>query len=336
MQHVGTTAVYDLQERNASSKADAIRKLVGENQRQSTPRFKVYGFQFTGQGPHRAFTQDWLEDVWSAQVVASWITDWRIWKENFPEQVGMVSAQGFSPSDITPLSPKTNRLAFPTTHGQVTLDLSTVLDPAFTIGDGIIQGPDGIYGPSTDSLFYEYARTGKVFGETVPAVAKPVFDRILSSITTQDIQQGLSERAAGQVAPRESADKMESSSLSGDAQINSGYAQTKPSYSLGQNWSTLISPNMIKKTLDPNLMANIAKFRNIKVPVTAAISPAAIPSKSTSKPPPGVTPPIYGQPKVTVASKGDRPFYKEPLFYIGVPFLLIGTGVGIYLYNNRK
>ena len=333
MQHIGTTAVYDLQERGASSREDAIRKLVGENRRQSTPRFKVYDFQFTGRGPHRAFSQDWLEDLWSAQVVASWITDWGIWKKTFPEQVGMVSAQGFTPSNITPLSPIMNPMS-PKSHGRVTLDLSTVLDPVYTIGDGIIQGPDGIYGPSTDSLFAEYARTGKVFGKTVPSLAKPVFDRILSSITTRDIEQGRSERAAGQTAAKESADAMESSSVSGDAQINAGMAQTKPSRSLGQNWSTLITPNLIQKTLNTNLMANIGKIRNFKMPVAAVVPP-----KSTSKPPPGVIPPgtdKHPPPKVTVASKGDRPFYKEPLFYVGVPFLLIGTGVGIYLYNNRR
>lgn len=321
MQHIGTTAVYDLQERGASSKADAIRKLIGENTRQSTPRYKVYDFRFTGSGPHRAFTQDWLEDLWSAQVVASWITDWGIWKLTFPEQFGMVSAQGFTPSNINPLSPQSN--------GRVTLDLSTVLQPVYTIGDGIIQGPDGIYGPSTDSLFAEYARTGKVFGKAIPAAAKPAFDRILNSIRTQDIQQGLSERAAGQTAAKESADAMEASSVSGDAQVNAGMVQTKPSRSLGQTWSSVITPNLIQKTLNPKLMSSIA---SLKRPVIASIKPTNLSTRVPGFIPPQPEP----TPKVTVASKVDRPFYKEPLFYIGVPFLLIGTGVGIYLYNNRK
>jgi hypothetical protein len=257
--HIGTTAVYDLQERGASSKADAIRKLIGENERQSTSRYKVYDFRFTGSGPHRGFTQDWLEDLWSAQVVASWITDWEVWEKTFPEQVGLVSAQGFTPSNINPLSPQSN--------GRVTLDLSNVLDPIYTIGDGIIQGPDGIYGPATDSLFYEYARTGKVFGETIPAVAKPVFDRILNSISTRDILQGLSERAVGQVSPKESADAMEASSVSGDAQINAGMEQTKPSRSLGQTWVTTIIPGATQKTLDPVLLSkmlnNTSFFSNL-------------------------------------------------------------------------
>lgn len=328
--HIGTTAVYDLQERGASSKADAIRKLIGENTRQSTPRYKVYDFRFTGSGPHKNFTQDWLEDLWSAQVVASWITDWEIWKKTFPEQVGMVSAQGFTPSNINPLSPQSN--------GRVTLDLSNVLQPVYTIGDGIIQGPDGIYGPSTDSLFAEYARTGKVFRKIIPAIAKPVFDRILSSISTRDIQEGLSQRSAGQTAAKESADAMEASSVSGDAQINAGMEQTKPSRSLGQTWSSTITPGLIQRTLNGDLLNNI---KNIRTHVlTSVIIPGAGATNAnrvSERLPNDRTPtPKEPTPKLTVASKGDRPFYKEPLFYIGVPFLLIGTGVGIYLYNNRK
>lgn len=326
MQHIGTTAVYDLQERGASNKADAIRKLIGENTRQSTPRYKVYDFRFTGSGPHRAFTQDWLEDLWSAQVVASWITDWGIWKLTFPEQFGMVSAQDFDPPNINPLSPQPN--------GRVTLDLSTVLQPVYTIGDGIIQGPDGIYGPSTDSLFAEYARTGKVFGKIIPTIAKPVFDRILSSISTRDIQEGLSQRSAGQTTAKESADAMEASSVSGDAQINAGMEQTKPSRSLGQTWSSVITPGLIQRTMNMNLLNNISKIKPILT--TGVLVPGAgATSTDNSKPSSGSTPPIYGQPKVTLVAKEQR-FYKEPLFYIGVPFLLIGTGVGIYLYNNRK
>ena len=317
--NLGTTAIYDLQERRASSKSDAIRKLIGENERQSTPRFDVHDFLFTGTGPHRGFTQDWLEDLWSAQVVASWITDWGIWKKTFPEQEGMVRAQGFMPADITPLSPQSN--------GRVTLDLSTVLQPVYTIGDGIIQGPDGIYGPSTDSLFAEYARTGKIFGALIPSIAKPVFDRILASISTRDVSEARAEAARGQTASRESADAMGSSSVSGDAQINAGMEQTKPSNSLGQTWASTIIPNLGLKTLNPVLIANI---RNLRVPAVAV---------NLTAPPPGLTPPKPKPKPATTESKAEAassPFYKSPWFYVGVPLVLIGAGVGIYAYTKNK
>jgi hypothetical protein len=331
--NLGTTAIYDLQERRASSQADAIRKLIGENERQSKPRYKVYDFVFMGSGPHRSFTQQWLEDVWSAQVVASWLTDWGIWKKTFPEQEGMVSAQGYSTQDVSPLRPQTN--------GQVILDLSRVLRPVYTIGDGIIQGPDGIYGPSTDSMMAEYARTGKAFGRQIPTSVKPVFDRILNSVRTRAIQEGLAQRQAGQTASRESAVAMESASVSGDAQINAGMEQTKPSNSLGQTWLTAINPRLNLKTLNADLMAKLSSQRDALINLDLSSLPS---SRSTqpAREEPAKEEPAREEPakeEVVPAEAEpaeDRAFYQQPWFLVGAPLLLLSAGVGFYLYKNRE
>jgi hypothetical protein len=324
--NLGTTAIYDLQERRASSQADAIRKLIGENERQSTSRYKVYDFVFTGSGPHRSFTQQWLEDIWSAQVVASWLTDWGIWKKTFPEQEGMVSAQGYSTLDVSPLQPQAN--------GQVTLDLSGILRPIYTVGDGIIQGPDGIYGPSTDSMMAEYARTGKAFGRQIPTSVKPVFERVLNSIRTRAVRDGLAQRQVGQTAPQESAAAMESASVSGDAQINAGMEQTKPSNSLGQTWGTRIDSTQNLKTLNASLMANIANLKNDSIAgfLNVDLSQYSPRSKQPAKAEPAKAEVVPTE----AAPAEDRAFYQKPWFLVGAPLLLLSAGVGIYLYRSRE
>lgn len=266
---LGVTNLYDLQERGQSSLQGVKTKLVRENRNQSS---NVAGFRFKSNSPLNSFNEDWFEDLWTAQVLTLWLTDGRGWGRNFPEQIGFITANGYNPQDVSPLSPKSN--------GRVTNSLQTLLEPVYMIGDGIIQGPDGIYGNGSDSMMAEYARTGKLFGADVPSNVRAPLDRILNSITSNRIEEALQARSQGATTSNDAAVQMDGSSLSGDAQINSGMEQTRPSRSLGQTF-TSIAPAI--KSINANLISRIA---NIGIPQTIGIAPSMrIPTTTTNSQP---------------------------------------------------
>lgn len=353
--HIGKTAIYDKDEGGAAfrTRSAAIAKLIGENERQSgvTGYYAVpkgsRGFRFKNRAdsPYRQFDQQWLEALWSAQVIASWLTDWQIWDKTFPDQVGLVQSNDFSPSNISPLELVNSGAVLdgkPIKH--TTLDLRPILTPIYIrAGKGIIQGPDGIYGGSSDSLFANYANTGKIFGRDVPAEAKPLFDGILRSISTTAIEKGLRDRDAGNVSAQQSAAAMTADSVTGDAQVNAGMVQTKPSYLAGQSWGSIIKPNQFVKTLDPAMFAKITKFQNFPTQAFLNLTPAATGTKTSAqkRPPAGLKfddiprEEIEKSPDKTKAAQ-EAPFYKRPWFYIGAPLVLFTAGAGIYVYQSKK
>lgn len=219
---LGRTNLYSTAEWGARNQDHILAKLRNNNQ----INFNKEGASFTNVGPHTSFSKQLFEDLWSAQVLASWLTDFNVWKNDFPQQVGLVSSQGKSTSDITPLRPQ---------NGVVISDLSSVLVKHPQMRS--IMGPDGIFGRATDDLLSEYIRTDKVFGKVVPTEGKPAFERLVSSITSPRIASAKQARVAGQTAAREAASRMDDSQISGDAQINSGREKTKPAYTLGESWS---------------------------------------------------------------------------------------------------
>lgn len=219
---LGRTNLYSTTEWGARNQDHILAKLRNNNQ----INFNKEGARFTSVGPHTSFSKQLFEDLWSAQVIASWLTDFNVWKNDFPQQVGLVSSQGKSPSDIKLLRPQ---------NGVVISDLSSVLVKHPQMRS--IMGPDGIFGKATDDLLSEYVRTGNVFGKVVPTEGKPAFERLISSITSPRIESAKREKSAGQTAAREAASRMDDSQISGDAQINSGREKTKPAYSLGETWS---------------------------------------------------------------------------------------------------
>lgn len=226
---LGVTSIYDPNQRSVTSKTlDAVKRFLENNNRNIAK--SVSGFGFT---PDSAYGSDpfsnpmFWEDLWTIQAVTLWLTDGKVFEKNFPKQVGMISAQGFRPADPTPILRRAD--------GRAVTDLGTVLRPIAEYR--LIQGPDGIYGNGSDSIIAEYARTGNVFGKPVPSTFQGAFNRFVQSVTSSRIADGIAQRLAGNTAPAQSAVQMSADTLAGDAQINSGFAQTRPAASMGQTWS---------------------------------------------------------------------------------------------------
>jgi len=188
---------------------------------------------FTSQGrqsyPLGLGDNNFWEDLWTLQVLALWLTDGRGWATNFPGQVGIVSKQGYRPSDVSALRP--------TSFGRVTLDLEPILRPQNNKGRKTILGPDGIYGVGSDSVLAEYIRTGKIFGANVPSSVRPAVDRLARGITSPAIDAANRSRQAGNTASQTSAASMDPTKLSGVAQVAAGFTQTRPDRTIGQTWS---------------------------------------------------------------------------------------------------
>jgi hypothetical protein len=127
---------------------------------------------------------------------------------------------------------------------------------------------------------------------------------------------------------------MESASVSGDAQINAGMEQTKPSNSLGQTWGTRIDSTQNLKTLNASLMANIANLKNDSIAgfLNVDLSQYSPRSKQPAKAEPAKAEVVPTE----AAPAEDRAFYQKPWFLVGAPLLLLSAGVGIYLYRSRE
>lgn len=195
---------------------------------------------FTSQGrqsyPLGLGDNNFWEDLWTLQVLALWLTDGTGWKTNFPGQVGIVSNQGYRPSDVSTLRP--------TASGRVTLDLEPILRPQNNKNKKTILGPDGIYGVGSDSVLAEYIRTGKIFGASVPSSVRPAVDRLARGITSPAIDKANRDRQVGNTAPQTSAASMDPTKLSGVAQVAAGFTQTKPDRTIGQTWSNFTPINL--------------------------------------------------------------------------------------------
>lgn len=337
---LGVTNLYDLQERGQSSLQGVKAKLVRENRNQSS---NVAGFRFKPNGVLTSFNDDWFEDLWSAQVLTLWLTDARGWGRNFPEQIGFITANGYNPQDVSPLSPSSN--------GRVTNSLQTILKPVYMIGDGIIQGPDGIYGNGSDSMMAEYARTGKLFGANVPSNVRAPLDRILNSITSNRIEEALQARSQGATTSNEAAVQMDGSTLSGDAQINSGMEQTRPSRSLGQTFKNIapivksINADMISRIMDIGIPQTIGIEPSTRIPSTTTTTttttsqPTRIPSTTTTSQSSTSNQPKPSKDEFIVEDKEDSTTatsefgQTEILTLVGS---LIVVGGALYLYHKNQ
>jgi hypothetical protein len=262
-----------------SKTLDAVRRFLEHNNRNIAK--SVSGFGFTpdsAYGPDPFSNPIFWEDLWTIQAVTLWLTDGKVFERNFPKQVGMISAQGFRPSDPTPILRQAD--------GRAVTDLGTVLRPIAEYR--LIQGPDGIYGNGSDSIVAEYARTGNVFGKPVPAIFQAAFNRFMNSVTSTRIADGMANRLAGNTAPAQSAVQMSADSLAGDAQINSGFAQTRPAASLGQTWGNFTSrggiSRIVKPKIDPRALApkfsdlsSLVSRPTLKIPQIRPLTPKLTP-----------------------------------------------------------
>ena len=144
---------------------------------------------------------EFIKDLWTAQALTYWLTDGMAYADY--GQIGMVSGAGFNPRDPSPLQ-------IIDSSGNVVYaleDLRNLLNPTGNVDVHFVKGPDGLFGPSAESLLAEYVRSGTIMGQPLPSTGEDaVFARLTApgrGISTPKIEAARDERdaakAAGQV-----------------------------------------------------------------------------------------------------------------------------------------
>ena len=101
-----------------------------------------------------------ISHLWTAQVIALWVTDGQMYSD-YEGMRNIVSRNGHNPSDLSPLN---------IVNGVATTDLRDLLNGGNTSA-AFVKGPDGMFGPSAESLIEEFAGTGRIFGTSLPTSA---------------------------------------------------------------------------------------------------------------------------------------------------------------------
>ena len=156
-------------------------------------------------------SQDFINDLWTAQVLAYWVTNGGAFQEAIDGgQVGLVTKQGHNPNDPSPLRINSNGIA--------TTNLKSILNPSGNNSNTFVLGPDGMFGPAAESIIEEWAGTGKLFGKSLSGNATKALNRLAQNVKTVKIDAARAKRAQGQtVAPRRQAAKTPCSQLSDEA-----------------------------------------------------------------------------------------------------------------------
>ena len=245
---------------------------------------KVPGFRInTNVYPQGQTDVNFITDLFSAIAYAVWLTD-QSYNRGHVAQRGIVKLNGFNPADIRPLRPQSDGRIFNFRGPRSSeYDLTVVLKNNPQGSGATILGPDGLYGNDADSVLAEVARTGKMFGKTIPQVAKPLFDRLERGVSSNAIEQAKADRAANpNQRSNTSSSGYDPSTLSGDAQLAMGFDVTKPLRSIGQSWG--------------NFNPALATTLNVRIPNLnfANFLGGSKLGGGRSKPPPGVIFPPSG------------------------------------------
>ena len=157
-------------------------------------------------------SQSFINDLWTAQVLAYWVTNGGAFQEAINEdQVGLVTKQGHNPNDPSPLRINSNGIA--------TTNLKSILNPKGNNSDVFVLGPDGMFGPAAESIIEEWAGTGKLFGKSLSGNSAKALNRLAQNVKTSKIDAARAKKAQGQtVASRTQAAKTPCNQLSSTAQ----------------------------------------------------------------------------------------------------------------------
>lgn len=157
-------------------------------------------------------SEAFIKDLWTAQVLAYWVTDGNAFKEaRDGGQVGLITQKGLNPSDPSPLNITSNGIAM--------TDLRSLLNPKGNRSSTFVLGPDAMFGPAAESIIEEWAGTRKLFGKSLSGKNTLALDRLAKNIKTPKIDAARAKRAAGQTVPsRTSAATTPCSQLSPKAQ----------------------------------------------------------------------------------------------------------------------
>ena len=155
-------------------------------------------------------SDSFIKDLWTAQVITLWVTDGKAFSDM--GMSGIVTKNGHSPSNLSPLGIGADGIA--------TTNLKSVLPSAGSSDTGV-KGPDGMFGPSAESVIAEFAGTGKVFGKPISGNATLALSRLAQNVTTPQIKAARDARAAGNPpAPKDAPAKTPCSQLNPDARAS--------------------------------------------------------------------------------------------------------------------
>ena len=121
------------------------------------------------------------KDVWSMAAYTKWLTDGRAWSAdthpNAQAQIGKLSAAGKNTDSLSEVVGNTST-------GRAKENLAFME----RIYGSAVYGPDGIFGGQMEDVLVDYINSGgKIFGKTVPAQGRKVFDRLKAGVSTPDI-----------------------------------------------------------------------------------------------------------------------------------------------------
>lgn len=187
---------------------------------------------------------NFIRDLWTAQLVAYWITDGNWFSEY--GQSGMVTKNNKNPSDLSPLGIDSN--------GQAIIDVRALLNPAGNNSVLFVKGPDGMFGKDAESLLIEYIRQDKILGKSIPSLlAVNTFNQLVDNVSTPRIEEAKEARrnAGGNVVPP--VDKVPTPCN----ELNAEARQTRPDC-MGQGEPPLIGGRTPPSTpIDKKLVAGI-------------------------------------------------------------------------------
>ena len=143
-----------------------------------------------------AFNTDLQKALWTAQVLAFWLTD-GVAYQKYDGMRGLVTSRGHNPSDPTPVLDSS---------GYAKTDLTSLLNPPGNKDPKFVKGPDSLWGDEAEAedVLVEYINTGKFFGKTLPSSftkTKAILETLISAVSSPNIEKAKSNRAAGVMIP---------------------------------------------------------------------------------------------------------------------------------------
>jgi hypothetical protein len=138
---------------------------------------------------------EFIKDLWTAQVLTYWLSDGEAYADY--GQSGRVTQSGHSPANPAPLQISVeNGVSL-----YALLDLRDILNPPGDRSITFVKGPDGMFGPSAESILVEYVRSGTAMGRAIPPQLTGSFDRLTSKangISTPKIAAAHREKEAAE------------------------------------------------------------------------------------------------------------------------------------------
>jgi hypothetical protein len=145
-------------------------------------------------GIARPITPHLQHALWTAQVLAFWLTDGVAYRR-YDAMEGLISRMGLDPKNPSVVLDQ---------EGLAITDLRALLNPTNDKTNiFFVKGPDSLFGPELESVIEEYAGTRKLFGKDVPEISKPILESLIIQFPTAKIISANEKFLSGSpLAPR--------------------------------------------------------------------------------------------------------------------------------------